>query len=67
MTKTLKNLLSKQSAWLCDQTKTFLNIKEELSSNRILAWYNPNAEIKVSADASAYGLGAVLLQKHESQ
>ena len=31
----------------------------------MLAWYNPTGETKLAADASAYGLGAVLLQKHE--
>ena len=50
------------------QTKrTLLKIKEGLSSKRILAWYDPNAETKISADAFAYGLGTVLLQKHENQ
>jgi len=29
-----------------------------------LALYNPQANTKINADASAYGLGAVLLQQH---
>ena len=38
-----------------------------LSSPRVLALYDPSARTKISADASAYGLGAVLLQKHHEQ
>ena len=69
MTKPLRELLKKQSAWLWgpNQEEAFLKIKNELSSNRILAWYDPGAEIKISAGASAYGLGAVLLQNHDGQ
>ena len=69
MTKPLRNLLSKQSVclWGPDQENAFLKIKQELSFNQILTWYDPNAETKISADASAYELGVVLLQKHEGQ
>ena len=69
MTKLLRELLTRQAAWLWgpSQESVFHKIKEELSSNRILAWYDPNADTKVSADASAYGLGPVLLQKHNGQ
>ena len=32
-----------------------------------MAWYDPTAETKLTADASAYGLGAVLMQKTNNQ
>ena len=38
-----------------------------MSSNRILAWYDPGAETRISTDASSYELGTVLLQKQDGQ
>ena len=57
----LRLLLIKQTAWAWghDQEKAFTDLKEELSRPTILALYNPLAATKVSADASAYGFGAV--------
>ena len=38
-------------------------IKAELARPTTLALYSPDAPTKIVADASAYGLGAVLLQQ----
>ncbi len=68
LSQPLRVLLSKRTAWIWghDQEKAFTDLKEELSRPTILALYNPLAATKVSADASAYGLGAVLLQEDNS-
>lgn len=50
--KPLRDLLSKQNHWVWepDQPKAFQILKEWLSSTPVLALYNPNKDIKVSAD-----------------
>ena len=64
----LRELLSTKNNWQWDsrQEEAFTSIKTELTNPTILALYNPRAEIKISADASSHGLGAVLLQLEES-
>ena len=65
----LRELLSKKNEWFWgpSQQVAFDNIKDMLSNTPVLALYKPELDTKVSADSSSYGLGAVLMQKNDSQ
>ena len=69
ISKPLRELLSSKNAWSWEVTQenSFSKLKAEISSPRVLALYDPSAKTKISADASAYGLGGVLLQKQQDQ
>ena len=49
--------------WGPSQEQAFAQVKQELSQPTVLTLYDPERVSKISADASMYGLGAVLLQE----
>ncbi|UYV84803.1 K02A2.6-like, partial [Cordylochernes scorpioides] len=60
----LNKLLSKKEEWIWedDQDRAFDQIKKSLTSAQGLALSDPSLPITVSADASSFGLGAVIWQ-----
>lgn len=66
VTAPLRELIKKgvKFHWVEEHEVAFNKIKERLSSNAVLQYYDTNADCKLSVDASGTGVGAVLLQNN---
>ena len=58
----LNNLLQQNRRWNWSKecAQAFQRAKDALTSSHVLVHYNPELPIKLAADASAYGVGAVI-------
>ena len=67
-TKPLRELLSSKNQWLWSdsQQQAFKAVQNMVSSDSILALFDPHRPTRVSADVSSSGLGAVLTQQKPS-
>ena len=67
-TKPLRDLLKRENAWVWGsiQQEAFKRLKADMASEKLLALYDPEKETTVSADASSFGVSAVLMQKQPS-
>ena len=50
--------------WGLDQEAAIAKVKDLISTAPVLAYFDPNKIIVVSANATSHGLGGVLLQYH---
>lgn len=64
----LHALLRKDAKWVwtSDHQKSFDAVKEELSSPRVLAHYDPRQQLVLTVDAAPGGLGAVLAVRYKN-
>lgn len=68
-TRALRSLLETNTMWqwMAEHAKEWAWLRSSLTQEPVLKFYDQDKPLKVSTDASKAGLGAVLLQKHDTE
>ncbi|CAB3996632.1 Hypothetical predicted protein [Paramuricea clavata] len=64
ITAPLRALTHQNSVWKCDKEEetAFRKLQDELTSDRVMSYFDPTKPTEVLVDASPMGLGAILMQ-----
>lgn len=65
-TKHLRHLLQKSTefCWTSSHQKEFDELKQTLTTEPVIAYYDVNRDTRITTDASSYGIAGVLEQNH---
>ena len=66
LTEPLRKLLNKDAVWefSSEQIKAFESLKKMVTETPVLQFFYPKLNVRVGADSSKSGLGAILEQEH---
>lgn len=67
LTEPLRRLTRQDQTWIWsdEQEKAFQTLKDSLTSDTIMAYFDPSKETELWVDASPVGLGAILCQENK--